>query len=132
MQVKYEHLWEQEPSSGLTRDIRQDLKSHRDAYTAASSSDSQVMNLWQSVHPDLILLLAGSDALEGFFASEASASSSSRQPSLLDVSDDGPDNGADLQEIKRKVDEIEERIGRVNKIKRERAEVLKDLKEKVQ
>lgn len=88
------------------------------------------MSLWQSVHPDLILLLSGTDALEGFFAAETS--SNIRQQSLLDIADDGADNGADLQEIKRKVDEIEERIGRVNKIKRERAEVLKDLKEKVE
>ncbi|KAG8897263.1 bck1-like resistance to osmotic shock, partial [Tulasnella sp. 403] len=132
--VKYDHLWEQEPSAGLTKDLRQELKSHREALTAASTSDTQVANLWQSVHPDLILLLAGNDALEGYFITESNGPDSrGDRISLLDVSDDaGGDDRGLLQDIKKKVDDIDERIGKLNKIKRERAEVLKDLKEKVQ
>lgn len=36
-----------------------------------------------------------------------------------------------MDEIGKMVGEIDERLGRLNKIKRERGEVLKDLKEKV-
>ena len=128
--MKYDHLWEQEPSAGFTRSYRQDLKSHRDAFAAATSSDSRVVELWNAVHPDLILLLSGNDALEGYlYAAETNSGSGG---SLLDIADDvGKDEDVNLAEIKRKVNDIEERIGRVNKIKRERSEVLKDLKEKV-
>ncbi|KAG8966843.1 bck1-like resistance to osmotic shock [Tulasnella sp. 419] len=132
MRVKYDHLWEQEPSAGPNRPLRQDLKAHKDSFQAASSSDSQILNLWGSVRADLNILLAGPDALEGYFVAETSDSAAPGAPSLLDLSDDfGREDQRTIDEIRRKVNEVDERIGRINKIKRERAEVLKDLKEKV-
>jgi chaperonin cofactor prefoldin len=47
------------------------------------------------------------------------------------VEEKGTEEDEMRDDIKKKVEEIEERIGRINKIKRERGEVLKDLKEKV-
>lgn len=127
--MRFEHLWEQEPSASLTRTLRQDLKSHRDAFTAASSSDAQVVKLWTSVRPDIDLLLSGSNSLESYFA----APSGEPQQSLLDLTDNaGPSADAvGLKDLRMKIDELDDRMGRVNKIKRERAEVLKDFKEKV-
>ncbi|KAG9029252.1 bck1-like resistance to osmotic shock [Tulasnella sp. JGI-2019a] len=129
MRVRFER-WEQEPSAALTRSLRQDLKSHRDAFTAASSSDAQVVKLWTTVHPDVDVLLSGSDALEAYFAAQPST----QQQSLLDLTDDvGPSvDSASLKDLRMKIDELDDRMGRVNKIKRERAEVLKDFKEKIQ
>lgn len=132
LQVKYDALWEQEPSAGLTRGLRQDLKSYRDTFNVASASDTQVVQLWQSVQSGLAVLLSGNDGLERFLASASSDAEAGQQPSLLDIVDDPAGGDATLQkEISRKVDDIEERIGRINKIKRERGQVLKDLKEKV-
>lgn len=127
--MKYGHLWEQEPSASLSRPLRTDLKSHRDAFTAASSSDSQVLDLWGSVRADLGILFAGSDALEGYFIS---ATTEPDGQSLLDTPEDFMDEDqAVLDEIRKRVVEIDDKIGRINKVKRERAEVLRDLKEKV-
>ncbi|KAG8886902.1 bck1-like resistance to osmotic shock [Tulasnella sp. 332] len=130
MRVRFEHLWEQEPSASLTRTLRQDLKSHRDAFTAASTSDAQVVKLWTSVRPDVDLLLSGPAPLESYFAGPPGEP----QQSLLDLTDDvGPSaDSAGLKDLRKKIDELDDRMGRVNKIKRERAEVLKDFKEKVQ
>ncbi|KIO21845.1 hypothetical protein M407DRAFT_123197, partial [Tulasnella calospora MUT 4182] len=133
MRVKYDALWEQEPSAGLTRALRKNLKSYRDTFAAASASDAQVVQLWHSAQPGLAVLLSGNDGLERFLASASSDAQAGQQPSLLDIVDDPTGGDAALQkDIARKVDEIEERIGRINKIKRERAQVLKDLKEKIQ
>ncbi|KAG8950847.1 bck1-like resistance to osmotic shock [Tulasnella sp. 424] len=133
MRVKYDALWGQEPSAGLTRSLRQDLKSYRDTFNVASASVAQVVQLWQSVQPGLAILLSGNDGLEGFLAPASSDAQAAEQPSLLDMAE-GPAGGdaAMQKEISRKVDDIEERIGRINKIKRERGQVLKDLKEKIQ
>ncbi|KAG9018027.1 bck1-like resistance to osmotic shock [Tulasnella sp. 427] len=131
MRVKYDALWEQEPSAGLTRTLRQDLKSYRDTFAAATTSDGQVVQLWQSVQSGVAILLSGNDGLERFLAS--ADTQGGQQPNLLDIADDSIGGDVAVQkDIMRKVDEIEERIGRINKIKRERSQVMKDLKEKIQ
>ncbi|KZV96000.1 BRO1-domain-containing protein [Exidia glandulosa HHB12029] len=125
MRVKYDHLWTQEPSGALAKSFRQDLKAHRGALEAAASSDGQVITLWESVKGEIALLL--SPQLEEVFKSQLAAGG----PSLLDV-----DTGVEEQDredrvkIGNLVNEIEERLGKLNKISRERKEVLKDLKEK--
>jgi len=128
MRVKYDHLWTQEPSASLTKSIRQDLKSHKSALDAAAASDQQVSTLWESVKPDIQLLL--SSDLEDVF--RASAQRGAPAESLLDL-----DIGVEAHDEKERVrigqytTEIEERLGRLKKIAYERGEILKDLKEKV-
>ncbi|CAE6453765.1 unnamed protein product [Rhizoctonia solani] len=124
MRVKHEHLWTQEPSASRTSSLRQELKSHREAFTAAASSDGQVLSLWQSTKPGLDILRNNPASLFQRVDSEPG--------SLLDL-DEGANVGKEETEaIKARVDEIDEILGTLNKIKRERGEVLKDLKEKVQ
>ncbi|KAL4076812.1 BRO1-like domain-containing protein [Scleroderma yunnanense] len=126
MRIKYDHLWTQEPSTGLNKSLRHDLKSHMAALDAAASSDQQVSILWDSVKGDILLLL--SPGMDGVFL--ASAEPGAPSQSLLDL-----DVGHDEQErarIGQFTSEIEERLGRVKKITYERNEVLKDLKEKIQ
>ena len=125
MRIKYDHLWTQEPSAGLNKSLRQDLKSHMTALDAAASSDQQVATLWDSVKGDILILL--SPEIEEVF--RASAQPGVPSQSLLDL-----DVGHDEQErakIGQFTTEIEERLGMVKKISYERNEVLKDLKEKV-
>ena len=132
MRVKYDHLWAQEPSASLTKSLRQDLKSHFGALDAAATSDQQVTFLWESARGDIGLLLS-SEVEEVFRASTERGSTGGQQgESLLDL--DVGDEVNDMQErakIGRLVEEIEERLGRLNKIGHERHEVLKDLKDKV-
>jgi tyrosine-protein phosphatase non-receptor type 23 len=132
LRVKYDHLWTQEPSASLTKSLRQDLKSHFGALDAAATSDQQVTSLRDSVRSDITLLLSP-EIEEVFRASTERGGAGGRQgESLLDL--DVGDETNDAQErakIRQLVEEIEDRLGRLNKIGHERNEVLKDLKDKV-
>jgi len=126
MRVKYEHLWPQSPSAILTKTQRKDLKSHFSALEAAAVSDQQVTTLWDSVRSDILLLL--SPQVEQLFLERGGF----KPDNLLDL-DIGSeaDDTAERAKIKGYVDEIEERLTRLNMISKERSEVLKDLKDKV-
>ncbi|KAH8829239.1 BRO1-like domain-containing protein [Flagelloscypha sp. PMI_526] len=128
MRVKYDHRWIQEPSSGLTKNLRSDLKSHLSALDAAGASDQQVQYLWDSARNDIRTML--SPELEATF--RASTGGQANQD-LLDLNVGSQvDETQERNRIAGFVAEIEEWLGRLNKIARERNEVLKDLKEKVQ
>jgi hypothetical protein len=128
MRVKYEHLWTQPPSSGTSKSLRQDLKSHFGSLEAATASDGQVLSLWESTKGDIGLLL--SPQLEELFIASLQGQNPSESLLDLDIGADG-DDGKERTRIGALVTEIDERLGRLNKISRERNEVLKDLKEKV-
>ena len=125
MRVKYGHLFTQAPSSGLSKDFRANLKSRLQTLDAAGASDGQVQTLWDSVKGDVRLLI--SDDVENVF--KESAQGHDRRESLLDLDTDKDD--AEKAKITRLVEEIDERLGRLNKIEREKDQTLKDLKEKV-
>ena len=128
MRVKYDS-WSQEPSASLTKNIRQDLKSHFTALEAAGVSDEQVAQLWGAVNSDIRLLL--SEELDVVFR-ESVENSSGQGESLLDL-----DVGSEMKDeeekrrIEQLVNEIEDRLNGLRKISNERDQVLKDLKEKV-
>ncbi|KAF8586903.1 BRO1-domain-containing protein [Ramaria rubella] len=128
--LKYEHSWTQDPSSGLTKGYRQELKSHLSALDAANTSDRQATSMWESVKVDIAVLL-DDGKLEDVFTRQAQQGHG-RSGSLLDIEDDAEGDWQEREKIGGYVAEIEERIGRLNKISRERKETLKDLKEKIQ
>ncbi|CAL1710206.1 unnamed protein product [Somion occarium] len=130
MRVKYDHLWTQAPSASLTKSLRQDLKSNYSALEAAAASDEQVVTLWDSVKAEIALLLSP-QVEEIFRASTEKAGAGSENLLDLDVASESQDD-EERAKIRQFVDEIEERLSRLNRIGRERNEVLKDLKEKVQ
>ncbi|KAJ7026173.1 BRO1-domain-containing protein [Mycena alexandri] len=124
MRVRYEHLWTQAPSAGLSKALRQDLKAHVVAMEEAARSDAQVQALWEGVRPDVEVLVTG--RIEGFFANNED------KGSLLDLGEEA--DRAEREEkdkISGLVHEIEERLATLKKIEKERNEVLKDLKEKI-
>ncbi|OAX42241.1 BRO1-domain-containing protein [Rhizopogon vinicolor AM-OR11-026] len=129
MRVKYDHLWTQEPSASLTKTIRQDLKSHQSALDAAAVSDQQVSTLWESVKPDIRLLL--SHDVEDVFRASAQRGAPAESLLDLDIGKEAHDEKEQAR-IGQYTTEIEERLGRLKKIAYERGEVLKDLKEKIQ
>lgn len=128
MRVKYEHFWTQAPSAGLSKSLRQDLKSHFGSLEAATTSDQQVMTLWDSVKGDVRLLL--SPEVEAVFRDSTDRGGSHADLLDLDIGGEA-DDSQERSKIGAYVSEIDERLGRLNKISRERHEVLKDLKEKV-
>ncbi|KAI0752567.1 BRO1-domain-containing protein [Daedaleopsis nitida] len=130
MRVKYDHLWTQPPSSAMTKTLRQDLKAHLSALDAAAQSDQQVVHLWDSVKSEIRLLLSP-EIEEVFRASTERGGAGSENLLDLDVGSDAKDEEERVK-IGQFVDEIDERLGRLNKIQHERGQVLKDLKDKVQ
>ncbi|KAG0655627.1 bck1-like resistance to osmotic shock [Rhodotorula mucilaginosa] len=128
LRTKYGHLWAQQPSSSGTRSFRQDLRSHRESLEQAAGSDAQAQALWESIRGDAgVLADPSGQALERIFV-EAIGSGGATQANLLD-SDLGDD---DETETKKRVEVVSDALSRLNKIKKERAETLRDLKEKVQ
>lgn len=120
--VKFGHRWTQEPSGGLSKDMRNDLKNLKTSLEAAQESDKQVFTLWNSIQADVAILT--SKQLDTLFANVVSGGGD-----LLDVEVDADD--AERASMAGLVEKIEERLSKINKIAYERNEVLKDLKEKV-
>ncbi|KAF7324851.1 BRO1 domain-containing protein [Mycena kentingensis (nom. inval.)] len=127
MRVRYDHKWSQQPSAGLNKTLRQDLKAHVSAMEEAARSDQQVQALWESVRADVEAL--ATNQLESYFSS----SKADNRMSLLDLGDEV--EAAEKEEkdkITSLLKEFEERLGALRKIEKERNQVLKDLKEKIQ
>ncbi|PVF96688.1 BRO1-domain-containing protein [Serendipita vermifera] len=124
--VKYAHKWTMDPSSGLNKDLRRDWKEMKSSLDAAAPSDQQVFTLWSGIREDVAILM-DKKRLEATYASAVHGTGGS----LLDVSDTDTDD-AEREKMGKLVGEIEERLGRLNKIARERNEILKDLKERIQ
>ena len=97
------------------------------ALEAAAASDAQVLAIWRAVQNDIRLLM--SPQLEDVFRASTEREGGD---SLLDLDVSGDaDETQERNKIREMVAGIDERLGRLNKISRERNEVLKDLKEKV-
>jgi tyrosine-protein phosphatase non-receptor type 23 len=128
MRVKYEHLWTQEPSGSHTKTWRQDLKSHLSTMEAAAASDQQVYTLWNNVRNDIALLL--SPQVEDVF--RASTEGGAGQENLLDLDVTSDTGEQERTRIGQYVSEIENRVVKMDKIAKERHDVLKDLKDKLQ
>jgi tyrosine-protein phosphatase non-receptor type 23 len=127
--VRFGHHWEQSPSSQHTKLFRSDIKSHRDALDKASTSDDQLLNLWESIREDVSVLSADDDGekLASIMAAAIIAAEPKGEANLLDA-DFGNDEEGYLNQ---QVVAVEDALGRLNKIKKERSDTLKDLKERV-
>ncbi|KAK4193831.1 putative vacuolar protein-sorting protein bro-1 [Podospora australis] len=134
MRSKYDQEWTQQPSSRLTTTLRGDIRSYREALEEAARSDGQLATkLRQNEHEfDEMRLAAESGEVDALFQRAVSkgrkssaANSPASEPNLLDA--DFDDGGPTVVEQIAKVEDI---LKRLNLIKRERTQVLKDLKEK--
>ncbi|GAA5864942.1 hypothetical protein JCM8547_004243 [Rhodosporidiobolus lusitaniae] len=142
LRQRYGHLWDQAPSSALpaVRSFRADLKAHRESLDAAERSDQQARGMWEEVRGEVRLLAGeegGSEGLERRMAEVVAAAQSGGKGaggvgSLLDVDEDEVGGEGEEEETRRKVEEVSEALARLNRIKKERGEVMRDLKEKVQ
>ena len=130
---QFGNFWEQPPSANFTRTYRSDLRSHKESFEQAARSDEQVMQIWEGIKNDVAILVEGGERLEAMFVEGVAGGVSRREINLLDDGDLGEDQqeNAETEEIRRKVEKIQDGLSRLHAVKRERLEVLKDLKERV-
>jgi hypothetical protein len=137
MRSKYEGEWTQQPSSRLTSTLRSDIRNYRDALEEAARSDGQLYSKMRQYQSDFDEMSAAAESGEEVVLfqraliqvggkSRSNGSPISGQGNLLD--DDFKDDELSVMDQVNKVEDI---LKKLNLIKRERAQVLKDLKEKV-
>lgn len=136
MRSKYEGEWTQQPSSRLTTTLRGDIRSYREALDEASRSDNQLASKLRQNEMDFdeMRRAAQTGEVDQLFqraVSQARARSSNTaspagiEANLLDADfEEGPS-------VMDQINKVEEILKKLNLIKRERNQVLKDLKDKV-
>ncbi|KAK5998230.1 Vacuolar protein-sorting protein BRO1 [Cladobotryum mycophilum] len=137
MRSKYENEWSQQPSSRLTTTLRGDIRNYREALDEAMRSDNQLAaKLGQHEQLfDEMRHAAENGQVDKLFqraVSQAKGRSSNavspsvNEQNLLDA--DFDESGPSVID---QINRVEDILKKLNQIKRERNQVLKDLKEKV-
>ena len=137
MRSKYESEWSQQPSSRLTTTLRSDIRGYREALDEAMRSDNQLANKQRQNEAEFDEMrraaqegevdklfqaaVAQAQARSGITSSPAQA-----EPNLLDA-----DFGESGPSVMDQINKVEEILKKLNSTKRERNQVLKDLKEMV-
>ncbi|KAF4263541.1 hypothetical protein CNMCM8812_004100 [Aspergillus fumigatus] len=143
MRSKYGADWSQQPSARLNSTLRSDIRTYRDTISEASASDSQLLATFRQYETDFdemrsagetneadvlfqrAMIKAGSKHGKGRNG-VGSPYASTQEGSLLDdVYDEGSLSVAE------QIARVESILKKLNLVKRERSQVLKDLKEKV-
>ena len=140
MRAKFQDEWTQQPSSRLTQTLRGDIRSYGEAIEAAVQSDNQLWTQYKSVQNDIVEMIIAGQSPDGMAVEQlwdsrvaranfdagggTSGNNGPSSESLLDV-DDGEGGPTVMEQIER----VEELLKKLNLIKRERAQVLKDLKD---
>ena len=144
MRSKYGGEWTQQPSSRLTSTLRTDARSYRNAVEEASTSDAQLYSTFRQYESDFDEMRSAGETDEadvlyqramikagagkkGSSGVQSPGSAGVEEGNLLD-----DDFAADGQlSVAEQIEKVEELIRKLQLVKRERAQVLKDLKEKV-
>lgn len=130
---RFPTTFDQPPSASVPifRSLRSDIKERQDAIEHASGSDAQVLQAWNECRADIeILAEASGQSLQRLF-SEAVGSSTNQQQDLLGDLNSSSSPSEEDEQLRNMVAMVESQIDRLYQIKRERAEVMKDLKERV-
>jgi hypothetical protein len=138
MRSKYEGEWTQQPSSRLTTTLRNDIRTYKEALEEASRSDSQLYSKMKQYEVDFDeMRSAGETGEADVLFQRALIKVGGRRKSGADnlvveegsLLDDDFDN--EQPSVAEQIAKVEEILKKLNLIKKERAQVLKDLKEKV-
>ncbi|ODO11054.1 hypothetical protein I350_01656 [Cryptococcus amylolentus CBS 6273] len=139
MRAKHTPQFTQSPSGPQTSNLRSNISANLSALSSAAASDSQLSSLYQSVQPAIALLSSGQSQLESIASQVAKGkpqNAEDRGISLLDLQDEDEGQGGlsaeEKESLQRAIKEGTEKLERLGKIRKERDEVLKDLKEKIQ
>ncbi|KAI2602838.1 vacuolar protein-sorting protein BRO1 [Hypoxylon sp. NC1633] len=137
MRSKYESEWTQQPSSRLTTTLRGNIRNYREALDEAAKSDGQLYTKFRLNEVDFEEMrnAAQTGEVDALFQtalnkvrskSSAASSPAGGEPNLLDT--DFDDSSPSVAEQIARVEDI---LKKLSLVKRERNQVLKDLKEKV-
>ncbi|PSK33965.1 Vacuolar protein-sorting protein BRO1 [Elsinoe australis] len=140
MRAKYGADWTQQPSSRLTSTLRSDIRSYRQAVEEAATSDAQLFSIFRQYQSDFdemrsagetdeadvlyqrAMIKAGAARANG----KGIGSPSPAEGNLLDDIDED-----DKRTVSEQIASVEELIRKLNLVKRERQQVLKDLRDKI-
>lgn len=143
MRSKYGGDWTQQPSARLTTTLRSDVKNYQAAVNEAGASDVRLLNTCRQFESDFdemrsagetneaevlyqrAMLQAGASRGKGR-GGLSSPMSNGQKGTLLDE-----DFGEDSVSVADQISKVEDLLRRLELVKRDRAQVLKDLKEKV-
>ncbi|KAJ5232433.1 hypothetical protein N7468_005389 [Penicillium chermesinum] len=139
MRSKYGADWSQQPSARLNTTLRGDIRTYRDTIAEASTSDTQLLSSFRQFEADFDQMRSAGETDEADVLFQQAmikagakhnkgknGATSPAEGSLLDdVYDEGSASVAD------QIAKVEEILKKLNLVKRDRAQVLKDLKEKV-
>ena len=140
MRSKYGDDWTQQPSSRLTATLRTDIKNYRQVVEEASTSDAQLYSTFRQYEGDFDEMRSAgetdeADLLYQQAMMKAGATRNSRGKS---VSSPGGLEGNLLDEdfddapsVAEQIQNIEELMRKLRLVRKEREQVLKDLKDKV-
>jgi hypothetical protein len=138
MRSKYEGEWTQQPSSRLTITLRDDVKNYRNALEEAGRSDNILNSKMRQNEVDFDEMRSAGETGEAHVLFQRAlikvggGKRNNGSPSGLDVNLLDADFGDDEPSVMDQVARVEDILKKLNLIKRERGQVLKDLKEKVQ
>lgn len=139
MRSKYGGEWTQQPSSRLTSTLRTDGRSYRSAVEEASSSDAQLYSSFRQFESDFDEMRSAGETDEadvlyqramikvGAGKKSVTSPGAADEGNLLD--DDFADEAK--QSVAEQIERVEALMQKLQLVKRERQQVLKDLKEKV-
>ncbi|KAH4408733.1 hypothetical protein HBH92_148760 [Parastagonospora nodorum] len=134
MRSKYGAEWTQQPSSRLTATLRSDIRNYRGAIEEASTSDAQLYSTFRQCEADFDEMRSAgetdeADVLYSRAMVKAGASKGkSPRPAEGNLIDDDIDDGPTVAD---QIGAVEDLLRKLNLVKKERTQILKDLKEKV-
>jgi hypothetical protein len=138
MRVKYSSEWTQQPSSRLNSTLRGDIRNYREAVDQAAGSDAQLLATSRQNEQDFDEMRSAgetdeADVLYQRAMIKAGGKAKGRSPSSPQVEGNllDEDYGEGGVSVLDQIAKIEDLLKKLNLIKKDRMQVLKDLKEKV-
>lgn len=140
MRSKYGGDWTQQPSSRLTSTLRNDIRSYRGAIDEASHSDSRLFATVRQYESDFEEMRSAGETDEADVLYQRAMIQAGANRSQGRKNGDYPDNEVSLLDddyegkdisVADQIAKVEDLLQKLNLVKRERLQVLKDLKEKV-
>ncbi|KAF1980488.1 BRO1-domain-containing protein [Bimuria novae-zelandiae CBS 107.79] len=134
MRSKYGVDWTQQPSSRLTATLRSDIRNYRGAIEEASTSDAQLYSTFRQYEADFDEMRSAGETDEAdvlysrAMVKAGAAKGKSPGPAQGNLLDDDFHDGPSVAD---QIASVEDILRRLNLVKKERMQVLKDLKEKV-
>ncbi|KAF2197530.1 BRO1-domain-containing protein [Delitschia confertaspora ATCC 74209] len=134
MRSKYGAEWTQQPSSRLTATLRSDIRNYRGAIEEAATSDAQLYATFRQYESDFDEMRSAGETDEADVlyqrAMIKAGASKGKSPGAVEgnLLDEDFIEGPTVAE---QIAAVEELLRKLNLVKRERAQVLKDLKDKV-